>query len=45
MTWEPELDELAGTADAADKMARVVDTCDQFHLPVVNFVDMRGARP
>ena len=26
------------TADAADKMARFVDTCDQFHLPVVSFV-------
>jgi acetyl-CoA carboxylase carboxyltransferase component len=30
------------TADAADKMARFVDTCDQFHLPVVNFVDIPG---
>jgi acetyl-CoA carboxylase carboxyltransferase component len=30
------------TADAADKMARFVDTCDQFHLPVVNFVDVPG---
>ena len=30
------------TADAADKMTRFVDTCDQFHLPVVNFVDVPG---
>ena len=30
------------TADAAEKMARSVDTCDQFHLPVVNFVDVPG---
>jgi acetyl-CoA carboxylase carboxyltransferase component len=30
------------TADAADKLARFVDTCDQFHLPVVNFVDVPG---
>jgi acetyl-CoA carboxylase carboxyltransferase component len=30
------------TADAAEKTARFVDTCDQFHLPVVNFVDVPG---
>ena len=30
------------TAEAAEKMARFVDTCDQFHLPVVNFVDVPG---
>jgi acetyl-CoA carboxylase carboxyltransferase component len=30
------------TADAAEKLARFVDTCDQFHLPVVNFVDVPG---
>ena len=30
------------TADASEKMARFVDTCDQFHLPVVNFVDVPG---
>jgi acetyl-CoA carboxylase carboxyltransferase component len=30
------------TGDAADKTARFVDTCDQFHLPVVNFVDVPG---
>jgi acetyl-CoA carboxylase carboxyltransferase component len=30
------------TADAAEKMARFVDLCDQFHLPVVNFVDVPG---
>ena len=31
------------TADAAEKTARFVDTCDQFHLPVVNLVDVPGA--
>src|SRR5436190_15475896 len=30
------------TADASDKLARFVDTCDQFHLPVVNVVDQPG---
>jgi acetyl-CoA carboxylase carboxyltransferase component len=30
------------TADAAEKAARFVDLCDQFHLPVVNFVDIPG---
>ncbi len=30
------------TADASEKMARFVDTCDQFHIPVVNFVDVPG---
>src|SRR5215204_4317663 len=30
------------TADAAEKTARFVDVCDQFHLPVVNFVDVPG---
>jgi acetyl-CoA carboxylase carboxyltransferase component len=30
------------TAEAAEKTARFVDTCDQFHLPVVNFVDVPG---
>ena len=30
------------TADASDKLARFVDLCDQFHLPVVNFVDQPG---
>src|SRR5437588_7497753 len=30
------------TGDAADKLARFVDTCDQFHLPVANFVDVPG---
>jgi len=30
------------TADASDKMARFTDVCDQFHLPVVNFVDQPG---
>jgi acetyl-CoA carboxylase carboxyltransferase component len=30
------------TADASEKLARFVDSCDQFHLPVVNFVDQPG---
>lgn len=30
------------TGDASDKMARFADLCDQFHLPVVNFVDQPG---
>ncbi len=30
------------TADASDKMARFVDLCDAFRLPVVNFVDQPG---
>jgi acetyl-CoA carboxylase carboxyltransferase component len=30
------------TADASEKMARFVDVCDQFHLPVVNLVDVPG---
>jgi acetyl-CoA carboxylase carboxyltransferase component len=36
--------QLAGSldADASQKMVRFVDFCDQFHLPVVNFVDNPG---
>lgn len=30
------------SAAASEKLARFVDTCDQFHLPVVNFVDQPG---
>ncbi|HEX2016148.1 MAG TPA: carboxyl transferase domain-containing protein [Solirubrobacteraceae bacterium] len=30
------------TGDAADKLVRFVDMCDQFHLPVANFVDQPG---
>ena len=35
---------LGGAIDgaASDKMARFVDLCDTFHLPVVNFVDNPG---
>lgn len=35
---------LAGAIDAraAEKMTRFIDTCDTFHLPVVNFVDNPG---
>jgi len=29
-------------ADASEKMTRFVDLCDQFRLPVVNFVDQPG---
>jgi acetyl-CoA carboxylase carboxyltransferase component len=30
------------TGDASDKLSRMVDMCDQFHLPIVNFVDQPG---
>ncbi|MBI5106713.1 MAG: methylmalonyl-CoA carboxyltransferase [Solirubrobacterales bacterium] len=30
------------TADAAEKQVRFIDLCDQFRLPVVNFVDVPG---
>ena len=30
------------TGDASDKMARFIDLCDQFRLPVVNLVDQPG---
>ena len=30
------------TGDASDKLVRFVDLCDQFRLPVVNFVDQPG---
>jgi acetyl-CoA carboxylase carboxyltransferase component len=30
------------TGDASDKLARFVDMCDQFHLPLVNLVDQPG---
>jgi acetyl-CoA carboxylase carboxyltransferase component len=30
------------TGDASDKLVRFADLCDQFHLPVVNFVDQPG---
>jgi acetyl-CoA carboxylase carboxyltransferase component len=30
------------SAAASDKLVRFVDTCDQFHVPVVNFVDQPG---
>jgi acetyl-CoA carboxylase carboxyltransferase component len=30
------------TANASEKMTRFVDICDQFRLPVVNFVDQPG---
>jgi acetyl-CoA carboxylase carboxyltransferase component len=30
------------TADASEKLVRFVDVCDQFRLPVVNFVDQPG---
>ena len=32
----------APNASACDKMIRLVDICDTFHLPVVNFVDNPG---
>src|SRR6185436_1317605 len=30
------------TGDASDKLVRFIDVCDQFRLPVVNFVDQPG---
>jgi acetyl-CoA carboxylase carboxyltransferase component len=30
------------TADASEKLTRFVDMCDQFHVPVANFVDQPG---
>ena len=30
------------TGDASDKLARFADLCDQFHLPLVTFVDQPG---
>jgi acetyl-CoA carboxylase carboxyltransferase component len=30
------------TADASEKLARFTDMCDQFHVPVANFVDQPG---
>jgi acetyl-CoA carboxylase carboxyltransferase component len=30
------------TAEASEKLTRFVDMCDQFHLPVANFVDQPG---
>lgn len=30
------------TADGADKLRRFIDTCDTFHLPIVNLVDQPG---
>jgi acetyl-CoA carboxylase carboxyltransferase component len=30
------------TADASEKLTRFVDVCDQFRLPIVNFVDQPG---
>src|SRR5215210_6361839 len=39
---DPEHYGGAVTADAAEKTARFVDMCDQFHLPVVNFRGRAG---
>jgi acetyl-CoA carboxylase carboxyltransferase component len=32
----------AMTAPSAEKMIRFIDTCDTFHLPIINFVDQPG---
>jgi acetyl-CoA carboxylase carboxyltransferase component len=32
----------ARNAPACDRMIRLVDICDTFHIPVVNFVDNPG---
>ncbi|HBZ68295.1 MAG TPA: methylmalonyl-CoA carboxyltransferase [Deltaproteobacteria bacterium] len=42
MANDPRQRAGAPDADASQKMARFVDFCDQFHLPVVNFVDNPG---
>ena len=42
MASDPEHYAGGLTGDASDKMARFVDMCDQFHLPVANFVDQPG---
>jgi acetyl-CoA carboxylase carboxyltransferase component len=39
---DPRQKGAAMDADAAAKLARFVDLCDSFHLPVVNFVDNPG---
>ena len=30
------------TAEAAQKMRRMIELCDTFHLPIINFVDEPG---
>jgi acetyl-CoA carboxylase carboxyltransferase component len=42
MASDPEHYAGGLTGDASDKLTRFVDMCDQFHLPVVNFVDQPG---
>ena len=42
MIGDPSVMGGALTRAAAQKMERFVDTCDTFHLPVVNFVDQPG---
>ncbi|HSR12308.1 MAG TPA: carboxyl transferase domain-containing protein [Thermodesulfobacteriota bacterium] len=42
MGHDPRFHGGAVTAHAADKMARFIDLCDTFHLPMVYFVDNPG---
>ena len=42
MTNDPMHSGGALTAAGSEKMTRMVDLCDTFHLPVVNFVDNPG---
>src|SRR3954447_1185292 len=42
MASDPRFYAGGRTGDASAKLARFVDTCDQFRLPLVNFVDQPG---
>ncbi len=42
MASDPRFFGGAITSQAADKIVRFIDTCDTFHLPMVNFVDVPG---
>jgi acetyl-CoA carboxylase carboxyltransferase component len=42
MACDPAFHGGALTADGSEKMIRLIDLCDTFHLPVVNFVDQPG---
>ncbi len=42
MANDPKFFAGAINAASADKMVRLIDMCDTFHLPVVNFVDNPG---
>jgi acetyl-CoA carboxylase carboxyltransferase component len=42
MACDPMVHGGALTAEGSEKMTRVIDLCDTFHLPIVNFVDQPG---